>query len=49
MIEKYEGNPVIKPADVKPSREGYVVLGAFNPGAIAFGDEILLRVVFTPG
>lgn len=42
MITKYEGNPVVKPADVKPSIEGYEVLGAFNPGAIAFGDEILL-------
>ncbi len=42
MIKKYEGNPVVKPSDVKPSIDGYKVLGAFNPGAIAFGDEILL-------
>lgn len=42
MIEKYEKNPIIKPADVKPSREGYKVLGAFNPGAVSFNDEILL-------
>jgi predicted GH43/DUF377 family glycosyl hydrolase len=42
MIVKYENNPVIGPQDVKPSREGYRVLGAFNPGAVKFGDEILL-------
>jgi len=42
MIKKYENNPVVKPSDVKPSLEGYKVVGAFNPGAIAYGDEILL-------
>lgn len=42
MITKYEGNPVVTPGQVKPSREGYVVKGAFNPGAVVFGDEILL-------
>jgi predicted GH43/DUF377 family glycosyl hydrolase len=42
VITKYEGNPLIKPGAVKPSMEGYRVLGAFNPGAVAFGDEVLL-------
>lgn len=42
MMKKYEKNPIIQPADVKPSREGYRVLGAFNPGAARFGDEIIL-------
>jgi hypothetical protein len=28
--------------DVKPSMDGYQVLGSFNPGAVNFGDEILL-------
>lgn len=42
MIEKFAGNPVVRPLDVTPSRDGYRVVGAFNPGAIAFGDEILL-------
>ncbi len=42
MIEKYEGNPIIKASDVKPSRDGYIVKGAFNPGAARFGDEVLL-------
>jgi predicted GH43/DUF377 family glycosyl hydrolase len=42
MITKHKNNPIIKPGDVKPSIEGYKVLGAFNPGAINFGDEIIL-------
>jgi len=42
MIVKHKENPVIKPADVKPSMDQYKVLGAFNPGATVFGDEILL-------
>ena len=42
MITKYEKNPIITPDMVKPSRDGYEVLGAFNPGAVNFGDEILL-------
>ena len=42
MITKHVHNPLITPADVTPSLEGYRVLGAFNPGAVKFGDEILL-------
>jgi predicted GH43/DUF377 family glycosyl hydrolase len=42
MIKKYHNNPIIKPSDVKPSMEGYEVVGAFNPGATIFGDEIIL-------
>jgi predicted GH43/DUF377 family glycosyl hydrolase len=42
MIHKSEHNPIIKPSDVRPSYEGYEVLGAFNPGAILFEDEIIL-------
>jgi predicted GH43/DUF377 family glycosyl hydrolase len=41
-LEKYGGNPVIRPAQVSPSFPGYQVMGAFNPGATRFGDEILL-------
>ena len=47
MIEKHPDNPVIKPSDVKPSMEGYIVAGAFNPGATIFGDEILLLLRIT--
>ena len=42
MIYKHAQNPIINPDDVKPSMDGYRVLGAFNPGAINFKDEILL-------
>lgn len=42
MVQKYAGNPLVRPADVKPTLNGYQVVGAFNPGAIRFGDEILL-------
>jgi len=49
MITKYENNPIITPADVKPSIEGYKVLGSFNPGAVNFGDEILLLLRVSEG
>ena len=49
MVEKYKGNPVVKPADVKPSMEGYKVHGAFNPGATVFGNEILLLLRVAEG
>lgn len=42
MIAKHQENPLIQPADVKPSMQEYEVLGAFNPGATIYGDEILL-------
>ena len=42
MITKYENNPVVTPSDVKPSAEGYKVLGAFNPGATLYNDEVIL-------
>nr|QNO53320.1 4-O-beta-D-mannosyl-D-glucose phosphorylase [Methanosarcinales archaeon ANME-1 ERB6] len=49
MITKHKNNPIIKPGDVKPSIEGYKVLGTFNPGAINFGDEIILLVRVSEG
>jgi predicted GH43/DUF377 family glycosyl hydrolase len=42
MTEKHGKNPLITPAAVKPSRDGYRVLGAFNPGAAVFNGEVLL-------
>lgn len=35
-------NPLIKPSDVKPSREDFKVNCVFNPGVIRFGDDVLL-------
>ena len=37
-----EKNPIICPSDVKPSNEGYQVVGAFNPGAVIFNDKVIL-------
>lgn len=41
-VYRFPQNPLITPADVNPSVEGYEVVCAFNPGVIEFGDEILL-------
>jgi len=49
MIVRHKNNPIIKPRDVKPTRDGYKVLGAFNPGAVNFGDEIILLVRVAEG
>jgi predicted GH43/DUF377 family glycosyl hydrolase len=49
MITKYGDNPIVTPANVKPSLEGYKVLGSFNPGAVNFGDEILLFLRVSEG
>lgn len=41
-MKKHPLNPLIKPEMVKPSREGYRVKGAFNPGAAEYNNEIIL-------
>ncbi len=43
-------NPIIRPKDVKPSREGFEVIGVFNAGVARYGSEIilLLRVAERP-
>lgn len=50
LVERHENNPIITPADVPPSRDDYEVVGAFNPGAVVYNDEIilLLRVAERP-
>ena len=35
-------NPVIKPEDVKPSREDFEVIGVFNAGVTRFKEKVLL-------
>lgn len=49
-IYRYEENPLIVPADVKPHREDFEVIGAFNAGIAKYKDEIimLLRVAERP-
>ncbi|WP_239617762.1 glycoside hydrolase family 130 protein [Cohnella mopanensis] len=37
-------NPIIKVSDVKPSRPDFKVVGAFNAGVAAYGDETILLV-----
>jgi len=49
-IVRLPENPIIKPADVPPSRPGVEVVCAFNAGAVRVGDEflLLLRVAERP-
>ncbi len=42
MAKRVAENPIITPEAVPPSEPGLEVVGAFNPGAVRFGDEILL-------
>ncbi|MBN2456628.1 MAG: glycoside hydrolase family 130 protein [Sedimentisphaerales bacterium] len=43
-------NPIIKPDDIKPSREDFEVIGVFNPAVARFDNEVilLLRVAERP-
>ncbi|MEX1029952.1 MAG: glycoside hydrolase family 130 protein [Paenibacillaceae bacterium] len=47
---RYEENPLITPADVKPFHDGFEVIGAFNAGIAKYKDEVLmlLRVAERP-
>lgn len=49
-IYRYPENPLITPADVKPHREGFEVIGAFNAGIAEYQGEtlMLLRVAERP-
>lgn len=49
-VYRYENNPIIKPQDVKPHREDFEVIGAFNAGITEYNDEVLmlLRVAERP-
>jgi predicted GH43/DUF377 family glycosyl hydrolase len=44
MIRRFPNNPLIAPGDVQPSRPGFEVLCAFNPGATSFEGKALLLV-----
>jgi len=41
-VERLAENPIIRPQDVPPSRPEYEVVGAFNPAAVIYKDEVLL-------
>lgn len=50
MAKRVAQNPIITPEAVKPSEPDMEVVGAFNPGAIRYGEEVflLLRVAERP-
>ncbi len=50
VAERHRDNPLITPADVKPSRDDLEVIGAFNPGVFEYQGRIglLLRVAERP-
>ncbi|WP_127492841.1 BtaManbiosPhlase [Paenibacillus glycanilyticus] len=49
-IYRYEQNPLVTPADVKPHRPDFEVIGAFNAGIAEYNGEVimLLRVAERP-
>ncbi|HEY1536770.1 MAG TPA: hypothetical protein VGF76_22265, partial [Polyangiaceae bacterium] len=49
-VHRFEGNPILIPSQLTPSRADFEVVGVFNPGAIRVGDEtvLLLRVAEAP-
>jgi predicted GH43/DUF377 family glycosyl hydrolase len=44
MVRKLFEKRLIGPEDLQPSRDNWEVIGAFNPGAVMVGDEIVLLV-----
>lgn len=42
MIRRLSEKLLLRPEDVKPSREDFAVIGVFNPGVVRVGDETLL-------
>jgi predicted GH43/DUF377 family glycosyl hydrolase len=49
-VHRASDNPILRPEDVKPSREDFEVIGVFNAGVARHGDEVilLLRVAERP-
>ncbi|MBP3966514.1 glycoside hydrolase family 130 protein [Paenibacillus lignilyticus] len=49
-VYRYEENPLLTPLDVKPHRDNFEVIGAFNAGIASYNNEIimLLRVAERP-
>jgi predicted GH43/DUF377 family glycosyl hydrolase len=44
MIRRLFNACLCRPGDLKPSRDDLEAVGTFNPGAIAFGDEVIILV-----
>jgi predicted GH43/DUF377 family glycosyl hydrolase len=50
LVERFPENPIITPSDVKPSRDDFEVVGAFNAGTAIYNDQtlLLMRVAERP-
>ena len=48
-LQRLSDQPVIRTEEVRPAVEGFTVLGAFNPAATRFGDEIILLLRVAEG
>lgn len=50
VFTRFEGNPLITPRDVLPSREDFEVIGTFNAGVTTYNGDVilLLRVAERP-
>lgn len=44
MIRRLSETVLLRPDDLKPSRDDFTVVGAFNPGAVEIHNEIVLLV-----
>ncbi len=44
MINRLATHLLLRPEDVPPSQPDWEVIGAFNPGAIRVGNEVVLLV-----
>jgi len=44
MLRRLNQRLLLRPEDVKPTRDDFEVIGAFNPGAVAVNGEVVLLV-----
>jgi len=44
MLKRLFNTCLLRPSDLEPSHEDLEIVGVFNPGAIAVGDEVVLLV-----
>jgi beta-1,2-mannobiose phosphorylase / 1,2-beta-oligomannan phosphorylase len=44
LLKRHFERLLLSPADLKPLRDDFEVVGVFNPGAIVAGDEVILLV-----
>ena len=44
LLKRHFERLLLSPADLKPLRDDFEVVGVFNPGAIVVGGEVILLV-----